>query len=174
MHNIQPAKSASTDEVQREFRRAMGLFTTGVCVISVPSGQQGVSAMTVNSFQSVSLDPMLVCWSIQNDASQFDLYNDCERFAVSILADDHAELARRYAARGDTLLRVDDFVQSDGGLPIIDGALCHFECRRWSEFVAGDHTIIFGEVTGMSASEANTPARAPLGFFNGTFCSIGS
>lgn len=174
MHNIQPARSASTDEVQREFRRAMGLFATGVCVISVPSGEHGVSAMTVNSFQSVSLDPMLVCWGIQNDASQFDLYNDCERFAVSILADSHAELAQRYAARGDTLLRVEDFALSSGGLPVIDDALCHFECDRWSEFTAGDHTMIFGEVTGISASESQFLSRAPLGFFNGKFCSIGT
>lgn len=174
MHDIQPAKPASTDEVQREFRRAMGLFTTGVCVISIPEGEQGVSAMTVNSFVSVSLDPMLVCWSIQNGASQFGLYSDAKRFAVSILAEDHAELALRYAARGDTLLSAGDFVKSKGGLPVIDGALCYFECERWSEFVAGDHTMIFGRVTGMSMSEGNTAARAPLGFFNGEFCSIGS
>ncbi len=152
-----------------EFRQLMGLFTTGVCVVSVEAGAQGVAAMTVNSFVSVSLDPMLVSWSLQNSASQFDLYTEADRFAVSILSEDQAELARRYAARGDTLLQPDDFVSSDNGLPVIAGALGHLECRHWSKFAAGDHTMIFGEVSGLSPRGSG----APLGFFNGRFCSIG-
>ena len=49
------------------FREVMGLFTTGVCIISIPVGERGVNAMTVNSLVSVSLDPMLLCWSLQNE-----------------------------------------------------------------------------------------------------------
>ena len=160
------------DDAQIEFRKVMGLFTTGVCVVSVPDGEQGVSAMTVNSLVSVSLDPRLLCWSLQNDASQFDLYMDARRFAVSILGHDQAELALRYAARGDALLRSEDFVESASGLPVIGEALGHIECERWSNHLAGDHTMIFGKVTGLSKSFASGSTPAPLGFFNGRFCSI--
>ena len=95
-----------------------------------------------------------------------------EKFAVSILGHDHAELALRYAARGDALLRPEDFIQTDGGLPAIAGAMAHIECSRWSDMLAGDHTMIFGEVAGMAQGSHSDTAPAPLGFFNGKFCSI--
>lgn len=168
-----PIASEETDP-RIEFREVMGLFTTGVCIVSVPAGEQGVTAMTVNSLVSVSLEPRLLCWSLQNDASQFDLYVQAERFAVSILAENQAELALRYAARGDVLLRASDFAQSEGGLPVIPDALGHIECARWSDFVAGDHTMIFGEVTDLAPHCPINSTRAPLGFFGGKFCSIDS
>lgn len=172
MRDTKQANPATPIEIQREFRDCMGLFATGVCVIAIPSGEQGLSAMTVNSFVSVSLDPMLVCWSLQNDASQFDLYLGSEYFTVSILAERHAELALRYAARADTQLQSADFAENANGLPVIADALAHIECRRWSDYAAGDHTMIFGEVTGMRSETGNPPSQSPLGFFNGKFCSI--
>ena len=155
-----------------EFRQLMGLFTTGVCVVSIETGQGSIAAMTVNSFVSVSLDPMLVSWSIQNTNSQFALYRDADRFAISILSHEQAELARRYAARGDTLLQSSDFVQSDQGLPVIAGALGYLECDGWSHYEAGDHTMLFGEVRGLQTVSGLNTDRSPLAFFNGEFCSI--
>lgn len=169
MRDVQQANSPDPSD----FRRVMGLFTTGVCVVSIPGGEAGVSAMTVNSLVSVSLDPMLVCWSLQNSASQFAQYVDAERFAISILAEGQDMLAQRYAARGDSLLRADDFVASAAGIPVIADSLGHIECRRWSHYEAGDHTLIFGEVTGLGADGLEAVDLSPLGFFKGRFCSIG-
>ena len=155
-----------------EFRQLMGRFTTGVCVVSIKAGQAGVAAMTINSFVSVSLDPMLVCWSIQNTNSQFDLFKSADRFAISILAEGQAALARRYAARGDTLLEQSDFVLSEQGLHVIDGSLGYLECQSASHHAVGDHTMIFGEVRGLRAGTGLDTASLPLAFFNGEFCSI--
>lgn len=169
MSDVQQAETPST----AEFRKLMGLFTTGVCVVSVEAGEHGVAGMTVNSFVSVSLEPLLISWSLHNSSSQFDLFAKADRFAISILSEGQNELALRYAARGDSLLNTEDFVRSAQGLPVVEGAIAHLECRNWSEFVAGDHTMIFGEVTGLSPHTDETDARSPLGFFNGQFCSIG-
>lgn len=155
-----------------EFRQVMGLFATGVCVVSVPAGPHGLTAMTVNSLVSVSLDPMLLCWSLQNSSGRYAAFAGADRFAISILALEQAELARRYAAHGDSLLRPDDFAPNRDGLPIVAGALGYIECRRWSDYPAGDHTMILGEVTGLSALANKGDAGDPLGFFNGQFCSI--
>ncbi|MEP3422208.1 MAG: flavin reductase family protein [Erythrobacter sp.] len=173
VHDTQ-APSAVPDQADAaaEFRRLMGLFATGVCVVSVNSGKDAIAAMTVNSFVSVSLDPMVVCWSLQNSSSQFDVYARADRFAVSILAQDQAELATRYAARGDTQLRELDFTQSAQGLPVIAGALGHFGCQKHSDHLVGDHTMIFGEVAGLRIHRALDDSISPLGFFNGKFCSI--
>lgn len=155
-----------------DFRKQMSLFATGVCVVSVDSGDDGLSAMTINSFVSVSLEPMLVCWSLHNSSSQFDAFARSQEYAVSILSDGQAELALRYAARGVSGLDETDFIRSEQNLPVIAGALAHFECRQWKSYPAGDHTMILGEVTGMSDLVHNGASAAPLVFFDGEFSSI--
>ena len=159
----------------RAFRDLMGLFTTGVCVVSVcgdeaesEAGDRAIAAMTVNSLVSVSLDPMLLCWSIQNTSSQFDQFSKAPRFAVSILGEGQRELAQRYAARGAHLLEAEDFTHSASGLPIVRDAMGFLECDGWSLYPAGDHTMIFGAVTGLGQFEE----QPPLGFFSGRFCRV--
>ncbi len=146
----------------------MGLFSTGVCVISRVRQDGLPSGITANSFVSVSLEPTLICWSLQNDSSQFDAFAEAPQFAISILSEDQEQLARRYASHGDTQMQPDDFVWTHGGLPVVGDALGHLECRHWSRYTAGDHTMIFGEV---AAIEARDDVR-PLGFFGGRFCRI--
>lgn len=156
-----------------EFRRLMSLFATGVCIVSTakPGGAPG--GITVNSFVSVSLDPMLVCWSLQNNSSQFDLYANAENFAISILAEDQIDLARRYAARADTQHLDGDFEIAESGLPTVIDALAVIECKLWSVYPAGDHTMILGEVVRLGGGRHHDRPVTPLGFFNGKFCRIG-
>ena len=171
MSDTAPADPATT----AEFRRLMGLFTTGVCVVSARlgdrAGESGIMGMTVNSFVSVSLDPMLVCWSLQNASSQFSAWLEAERFAISILAESQQAVARRYAARASSGLIASDFDWSESDLPVVKGALARIECRHWASHPAGDHTMILGEVTAMDAPAASDTA-APLGFFRGRFCRV--
>lgn len=152
-----------------EFRRLMGQFATGVCVVAAHRPDGGVSGITVNSFVSVSLEPMLVCWSVQNASSQFEFWSKADKFSISILAEGQSEIASRYAARGDTALNLQDFDTSAGGLPMVSGAIGHLECKRWALYPGGDHTMIVGEVIGMGS----TPDPRPLGFFGGSFFSLG-
>jgi flavin reductase (DIM6/NTAB) family NADH-FMN oxidoreductase RutF len=144
----------------------MGQFATGVAIVSVAEASGGVAAMTINSLVSVSLDPMLVSWSLQNSSSQFAAYARAERFAVSILAEHQQVLARRYAARGSSALNPGDFETGAGGLPVIAGALAHIACRRDAAHPAGDHTLILGEVEDMAHGPS---AGRPLVFFGGRF-----
>lgn len=169
-----PSKSDALVDPRAEFRQLMGLFATGVCVVALEYGEGEIAAMTVNSFVSVSLDPRLICWSLQNTATQFDLFAQAEKFSISILAEHQEMLARRYAARGGALLEASDFTKSELNLPIIPDALGHLECRKWSEFAAGDHTMLFGEVVKLNCAEETGDALQPLGFFNGQFCAIHS
>ncbi|MGY6550561.1 MAG: flavin reductase family protein [Erythrobacter sp.] len=146
----------------------MGQFATGVCVVSLRRSDGSIGAMTINSLVSVSLEPMLVSWSLQNASSQFDEFAGAADYAFSILAEHQQTLARRYAARGDSALIDKDFTVTPSGLPVIAGALAHIECRRWAVHPAGDHTLILGEVTALEAGAS----QRPLGFFGGRFCRI--
>ena len=164
MHNVLPASSIDPTA----FRELVGQFATGVCVVSAHAHGDELAGITVNSFVSVSLDPLLIAWSVQNGSSQFDLWTKTDLFAVSILADNHEAVARRYASRGSSALDPNDFSLSKVGLPVINGALGHLECQLWSLYPAGDHTMVFGEVIGIHQSFTGKP----LGFFGGGFCQI--
>lgn len=151
------------------FRQAMGRFATGVAIVAFTRGDGSIGAMTINSLVSVSLDPMLVSWSLQNSSSQFGEFSGAPRFSFSILAADQQALARRYAARGDSAFNQRDFTTSPNGSPVIAGALAYLECTRWAVHPAGDHTLILGEVTAF----AGASDQSALGFFSGRFCRIG-
>lgn len=165
-----PVSAPDSPADARAFRQLMGQFATGVAVVSLVPPGGSVSAMTINSLVSISLDPMLVSWSLQNSASLYDAYAEAEAFAFSILAEDQQALARRYAARGDSGLDPADFVPGPSGLPVIRGALAHIACRQFAVHAAGDHTLILGAVTAMA--QAPTGNARPLLFFGGRFGEI--
>ncbi|MBI1402569.1 MAG: flavin reductase [Porphyrobacter sp.] len=153
------------------FRDLMSRFTTGVAVVSVPPGAEPIAAMTINSLVSVSLDPMLVCWSLQNSASRFAVYAEAESFAFSILGEGQQALARRYAARGNSAMDARDFEAGPAGLPVIAGAIAHLACRRFARHAAGDHTLILGKVEALAQGD---PQGRPLVFFGGRFGALPS
>ena len=96
MHDVLPVDPIDTGAL----RRLLGQFATGVCVVSARDPEGVPFGITVNSFVSVSLEPPLIAWSVQNSATLFDLWTQANAFAVSILAEDQADVAERYAASG--------------------------------------------------------------------------
>lgn len=164
MHDVRTADPLDT----AAFRRLMGQFATGVCVVSASTPDGEIAGITVNSFVSVSLDPLLVAWSLGNTSSQFEMWATVPEFAISILANDQADLARRYAARGSRELEQSDFARTQKGLPVIAGSLGYLECRQWSLYPAGDHTMVFGEVVAMRQADEGRP----LAFYAGAFGEI--
>ena len=153
-----------------EFRKAMGHFPTGVCVVALEAEAGEILAMTINSFVSVSLDPLLICWSLHNSSGRFDLFANADRFTVSILAADQGELAVAYASRELKAVREHDFELSPQGLPVLKGTLASFECDAFAQHEAGDHTMILGRVVGLNGPpEAGAQA---LGFYGGEFIPV--
>ncbi len=149
----------------REFRNALGRFPTGVCVITAnPAGYEPFG-MTVNSFASVSLDPALVLWSLQNDSECFAAFEKADKYAVNILAADQMALSNLYAKKGDHALDKAHYTMGRHGTPLIRGALTSFECDIWARYEGGDHTILVGKVEHMQ----NNAADNPLLFFSGKY-----
>ena len=153
-----------------EFRKAMGRFPTGVCVVALETEAGGIVAMTINSFVSVSLEPLLISWCLHNSSGRFDLFAKAERFSISILAADQGELAVAYASRELKAVREDDFELSPQGLPVLKGTLASFECDAFAQHPAGDHTMILGRVVGLS--ELPEGGAQALGFYGGEFIPV--
>lgn len=141
----------------RELRDALGTFATGVCVITAnPEGYEPFG-MTVNSFASVSLDPALLLWSLQNDSECVPAFEKADKFAVNVLAADQQELSNLYAKKGDHVLAADHFRMGKSGTPIIRGVVTTFECDIWARYPGGDHIILVGEVTELEGNANKSP-----------------
>ncbi|WP_232334806.1 flavin reductase family protein [Pseudohalioglobus lutimaris] len=152
----------------RELRNALGRFATGVCVISTIDKQGKAVGMTANSFSSVSLDPPLVLWSLQNNSEIYDTFATARRFAINVLASEQVELSNDYARKGDHQLSPGHYCLGRHGSPVIRNALVTFECQLESTHQGGDHLIIIGRVLGM----LSRPTGKPLLFHAGAYCEL--
>ena len=129
-----------------EFRRALGHYATGVTVITAqaPGGQ--LVGITANSFNSVSLDPPMVLWSLARSSSGFDLFSSAGHFCVNILAADQVELSNHFARRNPDKFSNLDFEAGAGGAPVLGDCAANFQCRTAFTYEGGDHLIFVGEV----------------------------
>ncbi len=129
----------------RDFRRALGQFATGVCIVTArdPAGEP--TGLTVNSFASVSLEPPLVLWSLARTSSVFAAFDAAPHFAVNVLAADQLDLSNRFASPGDRFTGL-EWEDGHHGLPLLRGCLANFECTVAARHEGGDHIIFIGEV----------------------------
>lgn len=130
----------------RDFRNALGTFGTGVTVVTTRGAGGELFGMTVNSFSSVSLDPPLILWTQSLFAPSLRAFEDASCFAVNVLGHEHRELAMRFATYAPDKFAGVGYHLSALGIPLLDGAAAHFECRTENRFEGGDHVIILGRV----------------------------
>ena len=147
-----------------DFRQALGQFATGVCLVTVDDPELGPLATTVNSFSSVSLDPPLVLWSIQNSSDHLAVYTECQHFGISVLSSEQGALSSQYAQRGCHSAQTEHFKTGPQGEPKLIDALAHFTCAAYAVHPGGDHQIIVGEVLQFESREAD-----PLIFYSGGY-----
>jgi flavin reductase len=163
-----PAAPPPTVEVSA-FRDAMGSFATGVTVVTVASDHGDIHGITVNSFSSVSLDPMLVLICLEKTSRGLGLIERAGAFAVNVLSAGQHDLARRFANRhrpvGAAMFDGVPFKPGLTGCPVLVDATASFDCRLRRSHPAGDHLIVLGEVVAL----AHHPQLEPLIFHAGTY-----
>lgn len=152
---------------KRKFRNALGHFATGVAVITTQSDDKAPIGITVNSFSSVSLDPPLILWSLDQGSDTLSIFRAAERFTVNILREDHRDISNRLARQGQHGLEGLATRQGKNGCPALEEALAHFECNVYAQHEAGDHIIILGRVTHFEYSEDGRPLLYHRGGYQG-------
>ncbi len=149
----------------REFRRVMGLFATGVTVVTASVGDR-THAMTANAVMSVSLDPLLVCVSVGKSARMNRFLEEAGGFALNILAEDQEALSRYFAGMWQDPQPPPYRLEPWVGGPRLVGSLASVGCAVHQVVEAGDHRLFLGRVLALYRSER--PLR-PLVFFAGGF-----
>jgi len=136
----------SPAEQQQEFRAALGMFATGVTIVTARAPDGSLVGLTANSFNSVSLSPRLVLWSLAQRAGSMPVFSRGSHYAINILAADQKELAQRFATRDIDRFAGVSWREGAGGAPVLDGVAAVFECANRSQYEEGDHVIFVGEV----------------------------
>lgn len=147
------------------FRRALGVHAAGVVVITAQS--EGVPAgLTATSFSSVSLEPPLVSFYVNQSSTTWPRLRRADRFAVNILASDQADLAARFARKGvDRFAEPTRWRPGPSGVPLLEGVSARLICTPYGMIDIGDHVLVVGLVT-----EVDThPGGRPLLYHQGRF-----
>jgi flavin reductase (DIM6/NTAB) family NADH-FMN oxidoreductase RutF len=142
--------TGATDALQpfstQEFREALGCFATGIAVVTATADGGHRIGATVSSFNSVSLDPPLVLFSMARSSRAFAAWQSVTHFAVNVLAEHQDALSNKFArALGDKWEGA-RCVESETGVPLLTDSLAAFECARYANYDGGDHVIIVGRV----------------------------
>lgn len=167
-HVSRSGEPAAVAPFTRRLRDAFGRFLTGVVVLTTRKAAGGWAAVTVNSFASVSLDPPLVLWCLNESSNCRTHFAHSQRFAASVLRDDQQWISSNFARPStSTWERVPAVRTAEGDL-LIEDAVATFQCRRHACYPGGDHAILVGLVERFAAG---SPAR-PLGFFRGSYGSF--
>ncbi|WP_111893949.1 p-hydroxyphenylacetate 3-hydroxylase reductase component [Acinetobacter sp. MB5] len=165
MNASQDIKVAQLDPLQ--FRRALGNFATGVTIVTAQNAQGEKVGVTANSFNSVSLDPALILWSIDKRSTSFPVFEQASHFVVNILSGAQIELSNRFARKNIDKFEGTQFHHGAGFAPVLDNCSAVFECERHQVLEGGDHWIIVGKVVNFTDE-----GRSPLLYHQGAYSSV--
>ncbi|SFR39899.1 flavin reductase family protein [Litoreibacter janthinus] len=145
----------------RLLRDAFGRFATGVTIVTA-AAENGVAAITANSFSSVSLSPPLVLWSPDKKSRRFSYFEAATHYSVHVLSADQDDLC--WAVAKDVYALNDRGLHLNAeGVPVLENCLARFECTKTAVYEGGDHVIMLGQVNRAQMREEGDP----LAFFKG-------
>ena len=152
----------------KALRTALGRFATGVTIVTCRDAAGHLHGLTANSFNTLSLDPAMVLWSLRTVSPSLQAFQQATHFAVNVLAEGQIELSRRFASPTHDRFAEGPWSAGQGGAPVLAGCAAVFECASDSHLTAGDHVLFIGRVEALS----ETPL-APLLFQAGHYHQLG-
>jgi len=155
---------ASNDNPQQAFRNALGAFATGVTIATTKNLRGEPIGVTASSFNSVSLEPPLILWSLAKTSLSREAFCESGHFAVHVLAASQEDLSNRFARSGDDKFAGVDWSEGKLGSPIFAEHAALFQCQTRYQYEGGDHIILVGEVVDYETNEV-----APLLFHGGRY-----
>jgi len=148
------------------YRRVLGQYPTGVCVVAADEPDAGPCGMVVGSFTSVSLDPPLIAFYPAKSSTSWPRIQAAGAFCVNILGSDQEDICRIFSAKaGNKFEKVGFHAATQTGSPIIDGVVAWIDCDIEAVQDAGDHVLVLGRVRELDVHRPGLP----LLFFQGGY-----
>jgi flavin reductase (DIM6/NTAB) family NADH-FMN oxidoreductase RutF len=164
MMNTRSPRAAAQAFDTAHFRQALSQFATGVTVITTRLADGSFRGLTASSFNSVSLTPPLVLWSLGDKANSLPIFSGNSHYVINVLGAAQADLAQLFSRREVNPFDQVEYTLSRTGHPILKGVSAWFECHNRSRYPEGDHVIFVGEV-----ERCAFLPQAPLIYHDGQF-----
>jgi 4-hydroxyphenylacetate 3-hydroxylase, reductase component len=145
----------------------LGNFATGVTVVTAATASGRKVGVTANSFNSVSLDPPLILWSIDKRSNSHEVFEEASHFAVNVLAADQIDLSNNFARPKDDRFAEIEFEPGEGGAPVFADCSARFHCEKFQQVDGGDHWIMIGKVVAFDDF-----GRSPLLYHQGAYSMV--
>lgn len=153
-----------------DFRKASGLWATGVSIVTTVDQSGKALGLTMNSVTSLSLDPPLYIVNLDKNSDTLPALEGSGAFCINVLADGQQDLSNRFAKKGDNKFDGVDYESGIENVPRLSGALMTIDCRVKSLFDGGDHKIVVGEVE--QISHLDPEISKPLLYYRGRYAEI--
>ena len=141
-----------------QFRKTLGLFPTGVTVVTTRGEDHQPMGITISSLTSVSLEPPQVLFCLARKSRMHPIFKAAEYFVINLLNSKQAHLSEGFANRQDLNLDVEKIsVHEKSGCLLITEALGHIVCEISAVYDGGDHDIILGRVIDVMAAPEHFP-----------------
>jgi len=152
-----------------DFRNALGSFPTGVCIITTRRRAGKRKGLTAGSFNTVSLTPPTILWSLTRSSPSAEAFRNCEYFAVNVLAAEHRAISSHFARKSEDKFAPyeAEFEDGLGGSPLLTSAAVVFQCRHSFQNYGGDQIVFVGAVDSYASTD-----RAPLVFHRGRYADL--
>jgi len=136
-----------------DYRDALGKFGTGVAIVSTKTSDDLPVGVTINSFNSVSLDPPIVLWSLNKQSPSLKAFDHTAKFVIHVLSKDQVDLSKRFSSRIEEKFANVEYGFGRLGVPLITGCAAIFECTTWLRQEVGDHILFLGRVENFNSTE---------------------
>ncbi len=153
-----------------QFRRASGLWATGVSIVTTIDTAGKPYGLTMNAVTSLSLSPPMFIVCVDNNSDTLAPMRDSKVFCINVLASNQQDLSNRFAKKGDEKFSGIGHTRGSTGAPVLDGALLSIECAVSSIAPGGDHQIMLGEVRRIVTNES--AGIEPLLYFGGRYAAL--
>ena len=145
-----------------DFRRTLGCFPTGVTIVTALTSTGAPVGVTISSFNSVSMEPPLVLWSLSRSAASLPVFHASDGFAINVLSATQADLPKVFSSPVAERFDAVDWSTGSCGYPVLTEATAVIECRTYARYDGGDHEIFLGQVLSHHSTD-----RTPLVFGKG-------
>ena len=157
-----------TGDVQRDLRSALGRFPTGVAVVTTLDGDGLAVGLTISSFNTVSLDPALIVWSLQLSSRHLSVFETASSYAINILSQEQMDVSNLFASSLEQPFDVIAWAPGLAGVPLLAGCCAWFEVENFQQLDGGDHRLYLGRVKRFAADQK----PRPLVFHDGAYAAL--
>jgi flavin reductase (DIM6/NTAB) family NADH-FMN oxidoreductase RutF len=161
--------SDSTQQTQpifdsKDLRKAFSKFGTGVTVMTAATSDGVLAGVTASSFNTVSMEPPIVLWSLSLTSPSLRVFRDAGHFVVNVLSLQQQELSQRFSKANQDKFAGVALRHTEYGAPVLNDCAATLECMVVSEQTIGDHVLFLGQVKRYEYASVE-----PLLFFNGKY-----